>query len=119
MKKEIADKWIAALRSGEYKQIKGRLRTDEGFCCLGVLCNIHAQEHPEIAARQLRTSVYLRETTLLPRGVMKWAGVSLDNNECLLSAGDFTRHALTYLNDKAGFSFEKIAEVIEKNYEEL
>lgn len=50
MKKEIAMRWIEALRSGKYMQGKGRLRSfyDE-FCCLGVLCNLHAIEHPEIA----------------------------------------------------------------------
>ena len=40
MKKEIKDKWVAALRSGEYQQAYGRLRDDNSFCCLGVLCDI-------------------------------------------------------------------------------
>lgn len=29
--------WIAALRSGDYKQDTGFLATDKGYCCLGVL----------------------------------------------------------------------------------
>lgn len=32
--------WVAALRSGEYKQGSGRLRTPEGWCCLGVLTDL-------------------------------------------------------------------------------
>ncbi len=32
--------WAAALESGNYTQIQGRLHTDTGFCCLGVLCEI-------------------------------------------------------------------------------
>lgn len=32
--------WIAALRSGKYKQVKGRLKTDDGFCALGVLRDV-------------------------------------------------------------------------------
>lgn len=40
MKKEIADKWVEALRSGRYKQCKSWLRDNDGFCCLGVLCDI-------------------------------------------------------------------------------
>lgn len=32
--------WIAALRSGKYKQAQGRLKTDVGFCCLGVACDM-------------------------------------------------------------------------------
>lgn len=30
------DEWIAALRSGKYKQDKKRLRSTSGYCCLGV-----------------------------------------------------------------------------------
>ena len=40
MKKEIADKWVEALRSGKYKQGKSALKKDDSFCCLGVLCDI-------------------------------------------------------------------------------
>lgn len=41
MNPEIKAKWVAALRSGEYKQIAGQLSDgDGGFCCLGVLCAI-------------------------------------------------------------------------------
>src|SRR6185295_18826871 len=44
MNKEIKEKWIKALRSGEYKQGRGRMDREEGgehyFCCLGVLCDI-------------------------------------------------------------------------------
>jgi len=32
--------WIAALRSGEYSQAQGYLRTETGFCCLGVACHL-------------------------------------------------------------------------------
>ena len=45
MNPEIKAKWVAALRSGEYKQAKGQLRIGNSFCCLGVLCNLHAQAH--------------------------------------------------------------------------
>ena len=38
--KELAKKWVAALRSGEYKQTGNVLRNLDGFCCLGVLCDI-------------------------------------------------------------------------------
>lgn len=32
--------WIAALRSGKYKQAKGLLKSNTGFCCLGVACDL-------------------------------------------------------------------------------
>ena len=38
---ELTKTWIDALRSGKYRQGQGVLRTrDNGFCCLGVLCDI-------------------------------------------------------------------------------
>jgi len=40
MNPEIKQKWIEALKSGEYKQTDGKLRQDNRFCCLGVLCDI-------------------------------------------------------------------------------
>lgn len=44
MKPEIKEKWVKALRSGRYKQGRGRLlrRMARGdyHCCLGVLCAV-------------------------------------------------------------------------------
>lgn len=47
MKSDIKQKWVAALRSGDYQQTDGHLRRPDesddasyGFCCLGVLCDV-------------------------------------------------------------------------------
>ena len=41
MNQELKARWITALRSGVYKQGKGRLRsTEDRFCCLGVLYDL-------------------------------------------------------------------------------
>lgn len=42
MPKELKAKWVKALRSGKYKQGRGRLYNPEtaSFCCLGVLEHI-------------------------------------------------------------------------------
>lgn len=38
MPKKMKKKWLKALRSGEYGQVKGKLTDGNGgFCCLGVL----------------------------------------------------------------------------------
>ena len=37
MPKEMKDKWLTALRSGDYEQAQGRLCVDGAYCCLGVL----------------------------------------------------------------------------------
>jgi hypothetical protein len=52
-------KWIAALRSGEYKQGKDKLHHDGRFCCLGVGCVVAGIEvsqlgtycYPSVLAR--------------------------------------------------------------------
>lgn len=126
MKKAIAEKWVKALRSGKYKQGTGYLRTSQdnsnSFCCLGVLCNIHAQEHPELAKKETNPDVYMGETEFLPEKVMKWAGmddsggVRTDREGIEILDNEF--FSLAEANDY-GISFTRIATWIEKNYEKL
>lgn len=42
MDAELKAKWVAALRSGEYRQGAGQLysETRGAYCCLGVLCKV-------------------------------------------------------------------------------
>jgi hypothetical protein len=41
MDPDIKAKWVAALRSGAYRQTKGKMRDGTGaMCCLGVLCDV-------------------------------------------------------------------------------
>jgi hypothetical protein len=40
MNAELKQKWVTALRSGEYKQAQKRLKVGDAYCCLGVLCHI-------------------------------------------------------------------------------
>jgi hypothetical protein len=49
MNREVMEKWVAALRSGNYAQGTGCLRHSlsdgtPAYCVLGVLCQIHADE---------------------------------------------------------------------------
>ena len=36
----LKKQWLTALRSGDYKQTRGTLKSGEGYCCLGVLVNL-------------------------------------------------------------------------------
>lgn len=40
MNSELKAKWVAALRDPRRKQGNGWLRTEDGMCCLGVLCDV-------------------------------------------------------------------------------
>jgi hypothetical protein len=40
MDARIKQKWIEALRSGQFTQARGALVEDGSYCCLGVLCAV-------------------------------------------------------------------------------
>lgn len=79
MNPKVKEKWVAALRSTAYKQGRFQLRNDKNeFCCLGVLCNLHAQEHPEIAMKNHDPLKYDGEALYLSKRVCDWAGMKVD-----------------------------------------
>lgn len=98
--------WLDELRSGEYQQGKGNLRAivdgTEGFCCLGVLCNI---VQPSKWSAPLPSGVRLHnDTDGMPSGsVINTSGLSLLDAQHLAAMND------------SGESFEMIAEWIERN----
>lgn len=115
MKRSIARRWVKALDSGEYKQTEGKLRDGrDNFCCLGVLCNIHAYDHPEVAAAQLDSWEYLGSDTELPEEVMKWAGM-----QSMTGQIKGRSESLIDFNDCHGLTFPQIAKVIRKHWKDL
>lgn len=48
MNKEIKEKWITALESGEYLKGDNALRVDNTYCCLGVLCDLYRKENNKV-----------------------------------------------------------------------
>jgi len=112
MNKRIKKLWVAALRSEKYKQGRSRLRSSaNNFCCLGVLCNIHAQEHPKIAAAQKTSLEYMGSYARLPDAVRHWAGLKPGLDEAIRIAGEL--NFLAAHNDR-GVPFSKIADAIEE-----
>lgn len=115
MKPKVKEKWLEALRSGEYKQTKKHLRDENGFCCLGVLCDIHAKETGGEWLGGDDAYTYQDWGGILPPSVMEWAG--LDGADADLPetvrVGYETCGTLSSVND-AGASFERIATIIEK-----
>ena len=110
MNPEVKAKWVAALRSGEYKQTEGQLRDGNKFCCLGVLCNLHAQTFPSVAAKEKAVESYRGSTGALPKTVRRWAGLKSDIGAFLAEDGFMS--SLAELNDD-GTSFKKLAKIIE------
>lgn len=117
MKKNIAQRWIKALKSGKYKQGRDRLKKiqkdNERHCCLGVLCELYNKDQKSKNKKPIRQRVVLdlsnrfsyvqfgscSEST--PPTVKKWSGLTSDDDVYFAD-----------LNDR-GCSFKKIASIIE------
>ena len=114
MNKQIDEQWSAALRSGEYKQGGFMLLCNNHFCCLGVLCDLHAKETGNhwVGVEDSDERKYFDEPGFLPQEVKNWAEMNSHDG----SLGGTT---LAYLNDNSGFSFKSIADIIDKNWEDL
>jgi len=111
MNPEVKAKWVAALRSGEYKQGTDHLRTNAGcFCCLGVLVDIYAKGHG-MTFGQVHDA---REDNDLPNAdVCAWAALSCDNPPLKINEG--VKQASDH-NDGNGCdpkTFAQIADAIE------
>jgi len=111
MNPQIKQKWLNALRSGDYQQGRNYLRTDNGFCCLGVLCDLYGKENNVEWNFVNNGHNYEFEEfeSYLPSSVRKWAGV--EGYNFLVNNGTET---LSELNDR-GSTFEQIAYVIEEH----
>ena len=112
MNTRITKQWIAALKSGDYKQGYQRLRTRDTFCCLGVLCNLHAQAHPEIAMKESSSAYYLGQDELLPQEVLTWAEMCYGN----LGGSNLI---LMQMNDIERKNFVEIADFIKEHMKDL
>jgi hypothetical protein len=109
MNQEVKQKWIAALRSGEYSQGNMRLKITEAapswadkHCCLGVLC--------EIGVKEGVIDGFNGANAYPPREITNWLGVEYitdvkppksDTPSLVLRAASW--------NDNEGLSFAQIA----------
>lgn len=111
----IKAKWVAALLSGEYTQGRRRLRTDNNFCCLGVLCDLHAKETN--SEHEWKHNHYMGSKDDLPNEVVFWSGL-MDKNPRVQTPKDYSSpYGQTYLEclNDSGCSFEMIADLIDKH----
>ena len=110
----IKTKWVAALRSGKYKQDTGRLRTADGFCCLGVLCDI---TKGTIWTKNNAGQYTVGNYSSTGDGIYEW-DVSKKVYKVLEQEKDDENTVQGWLadkNDENEWSFKKIASWIEKN----
>jgi hypothetical protein len=136
MKKDVAKKWVKALRSGKYKQGETYLKqlNDNGqakHCCLGVLCELYNDEmkknHKKMLSNKIRTKtsgadciIFNNKEGELPKVVMKWADIIDPIGRFAVENPDYgaDMYCLADLND-SGKKFTTIANIIEKNVENI
>lgn len=95
-------KWLAALRSGEWKQGKNRLFDGTGYCCLGVAAAVLA--HSDDLNRTYPSDALVKDL-----GLFDSAGSPHD------AQGADGEYCLSLLNDKKDKTFAQIADIVEAN----
>jgi hypothetical protein len=118
MHKHIAAEWTKALRSGKYTQATEHLQTQNGFCCLGVLCDLHREQSggewtgsPAGGMAYKPHSGNDFDNALLPVSVRDWAGLN----------GVSPKTCGVYLTDRndSGWTFSELADFIDAHWEAL
>ena len=131
MKEDIKNSWVKALRSCEYPQTTSYLKSCDGFCCLGVLTDLYLKEkgyewdHLEVDNKTVGViwstdpktldSEY-PETYELPEAVRTWAGMKSSSGYFVTNSG---RHIDLAEENDNGTKFDRIAELIEANWQYL
>jgi hypothetical protein len=107
MKQNIKEQWVKALRSGKYSQGRIYLRSSSNqYCCLGVLCDLYQQAHPEKSHWIIDRSTcyafryqqegdvwadaYLwnQRSTSLDSNLQDWAGLTREQHGQLITMND-------------------------------
>ena len=124
MNEAIKAKWLADLRSGKFPQTDSVLRNDEGYCCLGVLCDLYSRETGvEWEPRSSNQFSMHSATSVLPYEVEQWADLPHEYGAYVAVSkrydeGEettvFHSPSLTELNDQWQYDFRQIADVIEE-----
>lgn len=108
MDKLVKKRWVRALRSGRYRQIRGHLRNGcGGFCALGVLCELARRDglvenYGDIGFTGSQNTT----SSVLPRDVADWAGCS--------TSPSIQGASIMELNDDSKLPFNEIADLIEQ-----
>lgn len=131
MNPEAKRLWLEALRSGKFKQVTEALKKNDGFCCLGVLCDVaikhgvdgywDTDDGSDIYVYPKYGDAWIgREEGTLPPPVREWAGLGDiygDNPDVSIVSevtGETRKYHLSALNDDEGYTFEQIADLVDK-----
>lgn len=117
MDQELKTKWIAALRSGDYKQGVSKLCSSSNqYCCLGVLCEV--AEIPKFSFKQIKL-LDIGNWVFLAEDYMYYKFDSTRYESTNIQPRDFDIENchiqnLISMNDEQNHSFSDIANWIEE-----
>ena len=123
-----AQKWVDALRSGEY--VQGHRALYEGlthtFCCLGVACDLFAKANPTEGHWSGNEFFANHESSRasLPRPVADWLGMKREpkfvyQHNAYAIYDNASGKSLVQDNDTRKHTFDQIADTIESQPEGL
>lgn len=113
MEPDVKRLWVNALRSGEYEQVFGCVKSAEGYCATGVLLHL-AAEHSDDLVTEIGDYFYPAwdgarvesgPIEYLPPVVLGWAGLNGEMASVIIE-----------MNDADLRTFEEIADHIEERY---
>lgn len=105
--KKSIEKWVQALRSGEYEQGINQLQSRYGYCCLGVACDVFISESKqELNVFGKIKGGFPDDQTNAPLWLKKI------NDDFYNKTG----YELSVINDIKGFTFNEIADLLEAVY---
>lgn len=91
---EVVKMWKEAMLSGEYVQIRGPMKDENGFCAMGVLWDV------------------LAKAGVLDIYDNGWPKTDMTAGD-FLGVSDTYTYDIVYMNDKQGKTFEEICEYID------
>jgi hypothetical protein len=122
--KENVKEWLKALKSGGYKQTKGRLCINNLYCCLGVACELKGVLAPHATVQNIK-GMKTEDSdfnTGLPdyHWFLETYGLDL-RTTYKQKFNTFPDSPLTIqgLNDFAGLTFDQLADIIEEHVNNL
>lgn len=109
--REQFNKWVKALRSGRYKQAKGSLQHEDGYCCLGVACKVII---PKNKLKYKYNNLLKGGFPFSQPNAPKWLK-EIDND---FRNRNEDKSSLSFLNDDRNYTFEQIADALVEAYPE-
>lgn len=112
---QLLKDWVAALRSGEYKQGRGCMRNKfDAYCCAGVLCDVYSKTVSPLIIKKAGD----RYAFKMGKYDTSFTGVIPDEilKNLKEQFPEFQEGILYRMNDYQHFTFDEIANYLEETY---